>query len=52
MNIENFKPFDKAGSYGLQELPEGYVQEVNGEADNVIGLPSKTLNALLEQLSD
>lgn len=50
--IENFKPFDKAGSYGLQELPEGYVQEVNGEADNVIGLPSKTLNALLEQLSD
>ena len=48
--IENFKPFDKAGSYGLQELPEGYVQEVNGEADNVIGLPSKTLNALLEHI--
>ena len=47
--IENFKPFDKAGSYGIQELPEGYVQEVSGYTDNVIGLPSKTLSDLLEQ---
>lgn len=48
--IDNFKPFDKAGSYGLQELPQGYVQEVNGDEDNVIGLPSKTLKNLLEQI--
>ena len=29
--ISNFKPFDKAGSYGIQELPEGFVKSVEGE---------------------
>ncbi|MBE7713054.1 MAG: septum formation protein Maf [Cyanobacteria bacterium SIG26] len=45
--IENYKPFDKAGSYGIQELPEGYVKKIEGSLDNVIGLPSKTLLELL-----
>lgn len=45
--IENFKPFDKAGSYGIQELPDGYVKKVEGAIDNVIGLPSETLTKLL-----
>lgn len=47
--IENFKPFDKAGSYGIQELPDGYIKTVNGELDNVIGLPSKTLLKLMSE---
>jgi len=47
--ITNFKPYDKAGAYGIQELPEGFVKKVEGELDNVIGLPSKTLLELLEQ---
>lgn len=46
--INNFKPFDKAGAYGIQELPEGFVDEVNGSLDNVIGLPSETLLELLK----
>lgn len=46
--IENFKPFDKAGAYGIQELPEGFVKKVDGELDNVIGLPSKTILELLK----
>lgn len=46
--ISNFKPFDKAGSYGIQELPEGFVKSVEGELDNVIGLPSKTVLELLK----
>ena len=46
--IDNFKPYDKAGSYGIQELPEGYVRQVQGSLDNVIGLPSKTLLEMLE----
>lgn len=45
--IENFKPFDKAGSYGIQELPDGFVKSFDGDLDNVIGLPSKTLLGLL-----
>ena len=46
--ISNFKPFDKAGSYGIQELPDGFVKSVEGELDNVIGLPSKTVLELLK----
>ncbi len=45
--IENFKPFDKAGSYGIQELPQGYIKEFKGSLDNVIGLPSDTLLEML-----
>ena len=45
--IDNFKPYDKAGAYGIQELPEGYVKKIDGELDNVIGLPSKLLKELL-----
>lgn len=45
--ILEFKPYDKAGSYGIQELPKGFVKTVEGELDNVIGLPSKTLLELL-----
>ena len=47
--IENYKPFDKAGAYGIQELPEGYVKSFDGSFDNVIGLPSDTLLELLKQ---
>jgi septum formation protein len=47
--ITDFKPFDKAGSYGIQELPDGFIEKVDGSLDNVIGLPSKTLKELLEK---
>ena len=47
--IDNFKPFDKAGSYGIQELPEGYIKNFDGCLDNVIGLPSKTLLKMLDK---
>lgn len=46
--IEEFKPFDKAGAYGIQELPAGFVKSVDGSLDNVIGLPSETLLQLLK----
>lgn len=47
--IENFKPFDKAGSYGIQEMPDGYVKEVQGSLDNVIGLPSDLVQKMLKE---
>ena len=46
--IENFKPFDKAGSYGIQEMPKGYIKSYTGDLENIIGISSKTL---LEMLS-
>ena len=48
--IENFKPFDKAGAYGIQELPKGYIKEVKGDIDNVIGLPSELVKKLLNEM--
>ena len=47
--IEEFKPFDKAGSYGIQELPDGFVKSVDGDIDNVIGLPSALVKKLLNE---
>lgn len=45
--IENFKPFDKAGSYGIQEMPEGYIKSFTGDLENIIGMSSKALLELL-----
>ncbi len=47
--IEQFNPMDKAGAYGIQELPDGFVKSVDGEFDNVIGLPSKIVTELIKQ---
>lgn len=41
--IDNFKPFDKAGSYGIQEMPDGYIKSFTGDLENIIGISSKTL---------
>lgn len=45
--IESFKPFDKAGSYGIQELPQGFVKSVGGSFENIIGLCPKALKKVL-----
>lgn len=37
--ILKFKPFDKAGSYGIQDDGFDFVQNIQGELDNVIGFP-------------
>jgi len=48
--IDNMKPYDKAGAYGIQELPPEFVKEIDGEIDNVIGLPTKILIKLLHSI--
>lgn len=47
--IEEKKPLDKAGAYGIQEMGEEFIKNVDGELDNVIGLPTKTLKEILEE---
>lgn len=50
--INNYKPFDKAGSYGIQDW-FGYVavEKVNGSFYNVMGLPVGKLYDELKKLS-
>lgn len=45
--VHDFKPLDKAGSYGIQELPEGYIKSYSGSLENIIGLCPKALAELL-----
>ena len=45
--VDKFKPFDKAGSYGIQEMPEGYIKSYTGDLENIIGMSSAALLELL-----
>ncbi len=42
--VENFKPYDKAGAYGIQEwIGKIAVENINGSFYNVMGLPVQRL---------
>ena len=45
--VKKFKPFDKAGSYGIQEMPEGYIKSYSGSLENIIGLCPEAVAELL-----
>ena len=49
--VYNFKPLDKAGAYGIQELPEGFIKNYTGSLENIIGICPDTLKELLEFIS-
>ena len=49
--IKEYKPLDKAGSYGIQELPQGYVKNVEGDFENIIGISSKVFAEMLEKIN-
>lgn len=48
--VENFKPLDKAGAYGIQELPDGYIKSYNGSLENIIGICPKALDECFKRL--
>ena len=45
--IERSKPFDKAGSYGIQDEGFDFVKKIDGDIDNVIGFPMKLFLKML-----
>ena len=48
--IDTYQPFDKAGSYGVQEwIGRVGIREVRGSFYNVMGLPTRLLWQMLEQ---
>lgn len=48
--IEEFRPLDKAGSYGIQELPDGILDKYEGSFENIVGLDSNAVVSVLNQL--
>lgn len=45
--VEQFKPLDKAGAYGIQELPDGFVKNIEGSFENIMGLCPEVVSRLL-----
>ena len=48
--VERFSPLDKAGSYGIQEMPKGYIKSYEGSLDNIIGIDAKVVKKLLRSV--
>ncbi|MFQ6031955.1 MAG: Maf family protein [Candidatus Zixiibacteriota bacterium] len=48
--IATGEPMDKAGAYGIQGMGSFLVDHIEGSLDNVIGLPVKKLEEMLEQI--
>ena len=48
--IDTFNPLDKAGSYGIQELPPNYLDKYEGSFENIVGLAPEAVNSILTQL--
>lgn len=48
--VETFKPLDKAGSYAIQEIDQAYIKKIEGNIDNILGLPLKALRKSLQEV--
>lgn len=48
--VENFLPLDKAGAYGIQELPQGYIKQYSGSLENIIGICPIALQKAMDEL--
>jgi septum formation protein len=48
--IASGEPMDKAGSYAIQGLGGAFVEALEGDFSNVVGLPMSALEAAVQRL--
>lgn len=48
--ISSDEPYDKAGAYGIQGLFGRYVEKIDGDYSNVVGLPVSTIIHTIKEL--
>lgn len=46
--VQDKKPFDKSGGYAIQEIGETFVEKIEGDISNIIGLPIEEVKIQLE----
>lgn len=46
--VEHYKPFDKAGSYGIQDAGAVFVEKIEGSYHNIMGLPIRGVYEILK----
>lgn len=44
----NYEVIDKAGSYAIQDIEKTFIEKINGNYDNVVGLPVEKLRRMLK----
>ena len=49
--INSKSPYDKAGSYGIQDYSAIFVNKINGCYDNVVGFPLSRFYAELKKIN-
>lgn len=47
--VEKYNPLDKAGAYGIQEAAGAFVEKIDGDFYNVVGLPLCRLCQILKE---
>lgn len=47
--IATKEPFDKAGSYAIQGIASKFVEKIEGDFDNVVGLPVKAILPMIKE---
>jgi septum formation protein len=48
--IASGEPFDKAGAYGIQDKASLFIEEIQGDYFNIMGLPIRLVYELAEKL--
>lgn len=48
--INTYKPYDKAGAYGIQDNDFDFIENIEGNKDNVIGFPMELFERLLKEI--
>lgn len=49
--VREHSPMDKAGSYAIQEIGDRFIERIEGDYDNVVGLPGTRILEILKGLS-